>query len=68
MKKDITRGIIGLGVLLVLYILIAFLVPFAHTATFWISFVFTLIALLLLLLLLPKNMFRVLLYNLYSII
>lgn len=44
MKKDITRGIIGLGVLLVLYILIAFLIPFVHTATFWVSFVFTLIA------------------------
>ena len=44
MKKDITRGIIGLGVLLVLYILVAFLIPFVHTATFWVSFVFTLIA------------------------
>lgn len=38
------RWIIGLGVLLVLYILIAFLIPFVHTATFWVSFVFTLIA------------------------
>ena len=44
MKKDTMRGIIGLGVLLVLYILIAFLIPFVHTATFWVSFVFTLIA------------------------
>ena len=44
MKKDIIRWIIGLGVLLVLYILIAFLIPFVHTATFWVSFVFTLIA------------------------
>ena len=44
MKKDITRGIIGMGVLLVLYILVAFLIPFVHTATFWVSFVFTLIA------------------------
>lgn len=44
MKKDIIRGIIGLGVLLILYILIAFLIPFVHTATFWVSFVFTLIA------------------------
>lgn len=35
---------IGLGVVLVLYILIAFLIPFAHTATFWVSFLFTLIA------------------------
>ena len=44
MKKDTMRGIIGLGVLLILYILIAFLIPFVHTATFWVSFVFTLIA------------------------
>lgn len=44
MKKDTIRWIIGLGVLLVLYILIAFLIPFVHTATFWVSFIFTLIA------------------------
>ena len=44
MKKDTMRGVIGLGVLLVLYILVAFLIPFVHTATFWVSFVFTLIA------------------------
>lgn len=44
MKKDTLRWIIGLGVLLVLYILIAFLIPFVKTATFWVSFVFTLIA------------------------
>ena len=44
MKKDTMHGIIGLGVLLVLYILIAFLIPFVHTAVFWVSFVFTLIA------------------------
>lgn len=44
MKKDMIRWRIGLGVLLVLYILIAFLIPFVHTATFWVSFVFTLIA------------------------
>lgn len=44
MKKDTIRWIIGLGVLLVLYILIAFLIPFVHTATFWISFLFTLVA------------------------
>lgn len=35
---------ISLGVLLVLYILVAFLIPFVHTAVFWVSFVFTLIA------------------------
>ena len=44
MKKDRIRGGVGLGVLLVLYILIAFLIPFVHTAVFWVSFVFTLIA------------------------
>ena len=44
MKKDIIRGIIGISVILILYILIAFLIPFVHTATFWVSFVFTLIA------------------------
>lgn len=44
MKKDTIRWIIGLGVLLVLYILIAFLVPFAHTATYWVSVGFTLIS------------------------
>lgn len=33
-----------MGVLLVLYIVIAFAVPFVHTATFWLSFVFTLVA------------------------
>ena len=44
MKKDTIRWIIGLGVLLVLYILIAFLIPFVHTATFWVSFIFTLIS------------------------
>ena len=44
MKKDRIRWGIGLGVLLVLYILVAFLIPFVHTATFWVSFVFTLIA------------------------
>lgn len=44
MKIDMIRWGIGLGVLLVLYILVAFLIPFVHTATFWVSFVFTLIA------------------------
>ena len=44
MKKDTIRGIIALTVVLALYILIAFLIPFVHTATFWVSFVFTLIA------------------------
>ena len=44
MKKDFVRSAICLGVLLVLYILLAFLIPFVKTAVFWISFVFTLVA------------------------
>lgn len=44
MKKDTIRGIAALGILLILYILIAFLIPFVKTAVFWVSFVFTLIA------------------------
>ena len=44
MKKDTIRGIIALTVVLALYILIAFLIPFIRTATFWVSFVFSLIA------------------------
>jgi len=44
MKKDTIRGIVVLAVLLVLYILVAFLIPFVHTATFWVSFIFTLIS------------------------
>lgn len=44
MKKDMIRWGVGLGVLLVLYILVSFLIPFVHTATFWVSFLFTFIA------------------------
>lgn len=44
MNKDTLRGIIGLAVLLVLYILVTFLIPFVHTVIFWISFLFTLAA------------------------
>lgn len=44
MKKDTIRWGLGLGVLLILYILVAILIPFVHNATFWVSFVFTLIA------------------------
>ena len=44
MNKNTIRGTIGLAVLLVLYILVAFLIPFVHTAAFWVSFVFTLVA------------------------
>ena len=44
MKKDTLRGIVVLAVLLILYVLIAFTIPFAHTATFWVSIMFTLTA------------------------
>ena len=44
MNKNTIRGMLGMAVLLVLYILVAFLIPFVHTAVFWVSFVFTLIA------------------------
>lgn len=44
MKKDFMRSALCLGVLLVLYILLASLMPFSKTAVFWISFVFTLAA------------------------
>ena len=38
------RGCAVLAILLVAYLLVIFLIPFAHTAVFWVSFVFTLIA------------------------
>lgn len=44
MKKNFARSTVCLGVLLVLYMLLAFLIPFVKTAVFWISFVFTLVA------------------------
>lgn len=44
MKKDMLRGVVGLMIVLTLYILTAFLIPFVHTAVFWVSFIFTLIA------------------------
>lgn len=44
MNKNTIRGMIGVAVLLILYILIALLIPFVHTAVFWVSFVFTLVA------------------------
>lgn len=44
MKKEHTRIMVAFAVLLILYCMVAFLVPFVHTATFWVSFVFTLIA------------------------
>ena len=44
MKKDTIRAMIALAVLLVLYLLVVFLIPFVHSAVFWVSFVFTLAA------------------------
>lgn len=44
MKKGLLRMIAAVAVLLVLYCLMVFLIPFVRTGTFWISFVFTLIA------------------------
>lgn len=44
MKKEHIRPIAAFAVLLILYCLVAFLIRFVHTATFWVSFVFTLIA------------------------
>lgn len=44
MKKDIVRASLLLGILLILYLLLAFLIPFAKTLVFWLSFGYTLAA------------------------
>ena len=44
MKKDTIRAIIVAVIMLAVYNLIAFMIPFAHTAAFWISHGFTLAA------------------------
>lgn len=44
MKKDTIRAAVVAIVALVIYNLIAFVIPFAHTAAFWISYGFTLVA------------------------
>ena len=44
MKKDTIRAVIVAVVAFVLYNLIAFLIPFDQTETFWLSYVFTIIA------------------------
>jgi hypothetical protein len=44
MKKDTIRAVVVAAVALVIYNLIAFVIPFAHTAAFWISYGFTLAA------------------------
>lgn len=44
MKRDILRAMIVGAIVLALYHLVAFLIPFARTAPFWISYGFTLAA------------------------
>ena len=44
MKKDTIRAIVVAAITLVIYNLIAFVIPFAHTAAFWISYGFTMAA------------------------
>lgn len=41
MKKDTIRAVVVAVVALVIYNLISFVIPFAHTAAFWISYGFT---------------------------
>ena len=44
MKKDTIRAIVVAVITFVIYNLIAFVIPFAHAAAFWISYGFTLAA------------------------
>lgn len=44
MNQNWKRSAVCLGVVLALYLLLAFLIPFAKTTVFWFSFAFTLIA------------------------
>ena len=44
MKKDTIRTIVVAAITFIIYNLIAFVIPFAHTAAFWISYGFTLAA------------------------
>lgn len=44
MKKDTIRAIVVAAITFIIYNLIAFVIPFAHTAAFWISYGFTLAA------------------------
>lgn len=46
LKKNDKRGLIVAAIVLVVYNVIAFVVPFAHTGVFWISYIFGLIAIL----------------------
>ena len=44
MKKDTLRALIVLAVVLVMYNIAAFMIPFVKTAVFWVSWSFTLVA------------------------
>lgn len=44
MKKEFIRPVIVGAVVLVVYLLLALVIPFVKTATFWVSFVFTLLS------------------------
>lgn len=44
MKKDAMRAIVVAVIIFVIYNLITFVIPFAHTTAFWISYGFTLVA------------------------
>lgn len=44
MKKDTIRAVIVAAVTLAVYNLIAFVIPFAHTGAFWVSYAFTMVA------------------------
>lgn len=46
MKKNSARGLIVLALLLVVFSVVAFIVPFAKTATFWVAYGFGMFALL----------------------
>lgn len=43
-KKNLIRGLLAFGVILVVFNLLAFLIPFRHTAPFWVGYVFGMIA------------------------
>ena len=45
MKKDTIRAVVVAAITFIIYNLIAFMIPFAHTAAFWISYGFTMAAL-----------------------
>ena len=44
MKKGMVRQVVVAAIVLAIYNLLAFIIPFAHTAAFWISYGFTLAA------------------------